>query len=159
MTVEGPNSFRRNHLNSKDRLTTSAAVTASRNSARTPHKFCTPSKAQARSRQFRLHDRTVRSVTPAPCTRRSNIVDLGPVRSVAWRSSPKFSKCLGVRLSFTCPMHPDVIRYQPGSCPICGMPLEPRDAGLSEVENPELVDMRRRFWISVALSVPVFLIG
>jgi Cu+-exporting ATPase len=63
------------------------------------------------------------------------------------------------KVEFTCPMHPDVIRYQPGNCPICGMALEPRDAELSEVENQELVDMRRRFWISVGLSVPVFLIG
>ena len=48
-------------------------------------------------------------------------------------------------------MHPEVVQDGPGSCPICGMALEPRTVGLEEEENPELVDMRRRFWIGVAL--------
>ncbi|MDQ2855020.1 MAG: heavy metal translocating P-type ATPase, partial [Acidobacteriota bacterium] len=60
---------------------------------------------------------------------------------------------------YTCPMHPEIERYGPGACPICGMALEPRAVSLSEEENPELVDMTRRFWISLALTVPIFLIG
>jgi len=60
---------------------------------------------------------------------------------------------------FTCPMHPEIIRSEPGSCPICGMALEPRTISLSEIENPELADMTRRFWISVVLTTPVFLIA
>jgi Cu+-exporting ATPase len=56
-------------------------------------------------------------------------------------------------------MHPEIVRDKAGSCPICGMALEPRTISLEEEENPELVDMTRRFWISLALSVPVFLIG
>jgi Cu+-exporting ATPase len=63
------------------------------------------------------------------------------------------------RTEYTCPMHPEIIRDAPGSCPICGMALEPKIVTLKEDENPELVDMRRRFWISVVLSVPVFLLG
>ena len=59
---------------------------------------------------------------------------------------------------YTCPMHPEIVRSQPGTCPICGMALEPREVELSE-DNPELVDMRRRFWISVFLAVPLLLIG
>jgi Cu+-exporting ATPase len=60
---------------------------------------------------------------------------------------------------YTCPMHPEIVRDEPGTCPICGMALEPRNVSIEEEENPELVDMTRRFWISLALSVPVFLIG
>jgi len=60
---------------------------------------------------------------------------------------------------YTCPMHPEIVRDAPGTCPICGMALEPRTITVEEEENPELVDMTRRFWISVVLSLPVFLIG
>jgi len=63
------------------------------------------------------------------------------------------------KVEYTCPMHPEIVRDQPGSCPICGMALEPRTVTLAEEENPELTDMRRRFWVSVALTVPVFAIG
>ena len=60
---------------------------------------------------------------------------------------------------YTCPMHPEIVSDQPGSCPICGMALEPTKVALTDEANPELVDMRRRFWISVTLAVPVFLLG
>jgi Cu+-exporting ATPase len=60
---------------------------------------------------------------------------------------------------YTCPMHPEIVRDGPGTCPICGMALEPRTVSLEEEENPELVDMTRRFWISVVLTAPLFLIG
>lgn len=63
------------------------------------------------------------------------------------------------KTDYVCPMHPEVVRDAPGSCPICGMALEPRTVTSSDTENPELVDMRRRFWISAALSLPLFLIG
>lgn len=63
------------------------------------------------------------------------------------------------RVEYTCPMHPEIVRDEPGGCPICGMALEPRTAVLTDEENPELVDMRRRFWVSVVLATPVFLIG
>jgi YHS domain-containing protein len=50
---------------------------------------------------------------------------------------------------YTCPMHPQIVRDQPGNCPICGMALEPRTVTLEQGPNPELVDMTRRFWIGV----------
>jgi P-type Cu+ transporter len=59
---------------------------------------------------------------------------------------------------YTCPMHPQIVRPGPGSCPICGMALEPRTVSLVEEENPELRDMRRRFWISSALAIPILAI-
>ena len=63
------------------------------------------------------------------------------------------------RIEYTCPMHPEIVRDGPGSCPICGMALEPRTALVDEEENPELVSMTRRFWMSVVLTVPVLFLG
>lgn len=63
------------------------------------------------------------------------------------------------RIEWTCPMHPEIIQDSPGNCPICGMALEPRSISLDEEENPELVDMRRRFWVSAALTVPVLFLA
>jgi Cu+-exporting ATPase len=56
---------------------------------------------------------------------------------------------------WTCPMHPEVIREGPGSCPICGMALEPMMPTADAGPNPELIDMSRRFWIAAALTFPV----
>ena len=56
---------------------------------------------------------------------------------------------------YTCPMHPQIRQIGPGSCPICGMALEPEIAGTEVGPNPELVDMTRRFWIGLVLSLPV----
>jgi Cu+-exporting ATPase len=58
------------------------------------------------------------------------------------------------RTEYTCPMHPEIVRDAPGSCPICGMALEPREV-TDEGTNPELANMTRRLWISVALAVPM----
>ena len=60
---------------------------------------------------------------------------------------------------YTCPMHPEIIRDGPGSCPICGMALEPLTASLNEEENTELTDMTRRFWTAVILTIPVLVLG
>ncbi len=59
---------------------------------------------------------------------------------------------------FTCPMHPEIRQVGPGSCPICGMALEPAIATADSGPNPELADMTRRFWIGLALALPVFVL-
>ena len=60
---------------------------------------------------------------------------------------------------WTCPMHPEIVRSEPGSCPICGMALEPKTISLEDAGNPELEDMTRRFRVSAALTVPTLLIA
>ena len=57
---------------------------------------------------------------------------------------------------YTCPMHPKVRQKGPGSCPICGMALEPVVASATNGDSPELRDMSRRFWMGLALTAPVF---
>jgi Cu+-exporting ATPase len=60
---------------------------------------------------------------------------------------------------YVCPMHPQVVRSEPGSCSICGMTLEPRVVSLEEEESAEVADMTRRFWVSVALAVPLLFLA
>ncbi len=57
---------------------------------------------------------------------------------------------------YTCPMHPEIRQVGPGSCPICGMALEPEQVSLDQGPDPELIDMTRRFWIALVLTLPVF---
>src|SRR6266478_1593460 len=64
-----------------------------------------------------------------------------------------------VKTEYVCPMHPEIVRPEAGFCPICGMALEPRTVTLEEEVNPELVNMRRRFWVGVVLSVPIALLA
>ena len=61
--------------------------------------------------------------------------------------------------SYTCPMDPEIVQDEPGTCPICGMALEPMMVSLDDEENPELVDMTRRLWVAAALSLPVLLLA
>ena len=61
----------------------------------------------------------------------------------------------GAEALWTCPMHPQIVRKEPGSCPICGMALEPMTPVAGDDSNPELADMTRRFWVGVVLSAPL----
>ncbi len=70
--------------------------------------------------------------------------------AVTRRSAPPAAK-----IRYICPMDPEVVSDRPGACPKCGMALEPEEVPLDEAPNPELVDMTRRFWISLAFSVPL----
>lgn len=62
------------------------------------------------------------------------------------------------RVIYTCPMHPQIRQVDPGNCPICGMTLEPLVTTTAEAPSAELADMTRRFWIGLALAVPVFML-
>src|ERR1700686_2106980 len=88
----------------------------------------------------------VRQIGPGPCPQCGMALD------------PESPAPLASKIEYTCPMHPEVVRAEPGSCPICGMALEPRTVTVEE-DNPELRDMTRRFWISVALTAPLLAIA
>ncbi len=80
----------------------------------------------------------------------------GPCPKCGMALEPLAIAAPATRTEYVCPMHPEIVRSEPGSCPICGMALEPRTITLGEEQNPELVDMTRRFWSAVALSAPIF---
>jgi Cu+-exporting ATPase len=63
-----------------------------------------------------------------------------------------------VKGEYTCPMHPEVVRNGPGTCPICGMALEPRTVTCEDTGNPELVSMTRRLWVSALLTLRLVVI-
>ena len=83
----------------------------------------------------------------------------GPLTQIGIRHEPVSVQHAVAAREYTCPMHPEIVRDSPGTCPICGMALEPRTITSEEEENPELTDMTRRFWVSVFVTLPVFLIG
>ena len=88
----------------------------------------------------------VRQDGPGPCLK------CGMALEPATVSAPK------EKIEYTCPMHPQIVRDAPGFCPICGMALEPRTVSLEE-ENAELIDMKLRFWVAAALSLPLLILG
>src|ERR1700722_12251150 len=65
----------------------------------------------------------------------------------------------GPGTQYTCPMHPEIIRDRPGTCPKCGMALEPIIPHPDQEDSTELQDMTRRFWVSLVLAVPVFVLS
>jgi len=125
---------------------------------RVPYSFC---GASCRDRFRHDPDRYLTKAEPAeiapPSGPRTAAAEAAAAAAVQW----------------TCPMHPDVVRYAPGSCPICGMALEPRtptassagnagsagDAGGTGDENPELRSMQRRFWVTAVLALPLLVAG
>jgi Cu+-exporting ATPase len=92
-------------------------------------------------------DPEVRAAQPGPCPK------CGMALEPAAPSAPSS------KTEYFCPMHPEIVRPEPGFCPICGMALEPRTVTLEEEANPELVDMTRRFWISLVLTAPIFFLA
>jgi heavy metal translocating P-type ATPase len=89
---------------------------------------------------------------------------INPARYLATDSAPARAKAdlhppAGSATFYTCPMHPEIRQEGPGSCPICGMALEPETISLAEAANPELIDMQRRFRVSLMLTAPVFLLA
>ena len=96
--------------------------------------------------------------TPAPCIPTSATPGRAVVRRAGWGSIRSHRRHPRHARNGPCPMHPEILRDEPGSCPICGMALEPRTAlGDTEEENPELRDMTRRLWLAAAFTVPVAL--
>jgi Cu+-exporting ATPase len=94
-----------------------------------------------------------------------------PMHPEVWQNHPGSCPKCGMALDpvapvpaaakteYVCPMHSQVVRSEPGSCPICGMTLEPRVVSPEDGESAELADMTRRFWVSVALAVPLLFLA
>jgi heavy metal translocating P-type ATPase len=126
---------------------------------RVPYSFCS---AACRDRFRRDPDRYNPAAKPAPagkamedCPRRED-AGLQPVAA-----SPAAAPAAA---EWTCPMHPEIVRDRPGSCPLCGMALEPRTLALpggaaAAEENPELHAMQRRLWVCAVLSLPLLAAG
>ena len=85
---------------------------------------------------------------PAPLTQ----ISLGAASKAAAGKTPVAS---GSDVEYTCPMDPQIRQKGPGSCPICGMALEPVEVSIGDDSNPELASMTRRFWICAALTLPL----
>ncbi|KYH45570.1 heavy metal translocating P-type ATPase [Branchiibius sp. NY16-3462-2] len=75
-----------------------------------------------------------------------------------WPAPPSDTNGHGDAVEWTCPMHPEIRRDAPGSCPICGMALEPVTLTADSGPSPELADMTRRFWIATALTIPIVIL-
>jgi len=89
-------------------------------------------------------DPEIRQGNPGPCPKCGMALERLP-------PEPAF------RTQYICPMHPEIVQDSLVDCPICGMALEPKSASLTDAENPELVLMKRRFWISLVLTLPILL--
>jgi Cu+-exporting ATPase len=103
-----------------------------------------PKGMDAAPQPLRLGKPSLRPQAPGP----------GPQREHSEVRSSPFEVASSAE-PYTCPMHPEVVQRGPGSCPICGMALEPKTITATEESNPELADMTRRLWIAAALTVPV----
>ena len=133
-----------------------------------PDKYLTPAARSGFSDLVMLGMPAIRPATPpVPATQATYVCPMcpqvrvskpGPCPSCGMALESEFPPS-PTRSEYTCPMHPEIIRPSPGSCPICGMALEPRTVTAVDEENPELRDMTRRFWISLALTVPLLAIA
>src|SRR6202521_3099153 len=116
------------------------------------HFFCSKSCAERFSRE---PEKFLAAAGTGGMERRPAPAEQGAMRHTASTGSrPADEK----KIRYTCPMHPQIIQIGPGSCPICGMALEPMDVFADVEADPEYDSMRLRFWISAALSLPVLLL-
>jgi Cu+-exporting ATPase len=100
-------------------------------------------------------------LAPRPQPSGPSLVVLGPDAAAPKELLPQAAAPPGSeQIEYTCPMHPEIVQLGPGSCPICGMALEPRVLSASaEAPNEELISMTRRFWVCVVLTVPLLVTG
>jgi Cu+-exporting ATPase len=112
--------------------------------------FCSPGCAE----KFRANPGAYLNKTSA-----SQLSQIAPAINAP--AAPKTASQVSGKVEYTCPMHPEVVAYGPGSCPICGMALEPRviTGEESEADLAELRQMSRRFWVGLVLTLPLFLIA
>ncbi|MEO8321405.1 MAG: copper-translocating P-type ATPase [Bradyrhizobium sp.] len=93
-----------------------------------------------------------------PAGRHPNRTSRGSTATVPDKTKAAPAQAVPKGTIYTCPMHPQIRQVGPGNCPICGMTLEPVKATAEVGENRELIDMTRRFWVGLALTLPVFVL-
>jgi Cu+-exporting ATPase len=130
-----------------------------------PEKYLQPSKAQgATPGAVTLHSAPQSSAAVAGATKdakqpKHEASVMPAVRKAAHKPTSEKPSAGDQQVRYTCPMHPQIVQIGPGTCPICGMALEPMDV-LAEVEaDPEYDSMRRRFWGSAVLSLPLLVLA
>ena len=118
---------------------------------------------KAPAREHTVHtpkvDKTEQGTYVCPMNPEVRAAQPGPCPKCGMALEPAAPSAPSIKTEYVCPMHPEIVRPEPGSCPICGMALEPRTVTLEDEVNPELVDMTRRFWVSVVLSAPIALLA
>ena len=128
--------------------------------------FCAPGCAKRFQQSPEKFLPAAKSPTAAPGLITLGVTLSSPAKSIAASHRPEHSHRSRESASpqpektrYTCPMHPEIVQIGPGTCPICGMALEPMDI-FAEVEaDPEYDSMRLRFWVSVSLSAPLLLLA
>ncbi|GAB2502375.1 heavy metal translocating P-type ATPase [Arenimonas alkanexedens] len=83
----------------------------------------------------------------------------GTLPNAATGAAPPAAAPVAAGIKYTCPMHPEIVRDEPGACPICGMALEPMQPSLDDEDNPELADFTRRFWTTLPLTAIVLVLA
>ena len=106
----------------------------------------TPARKAASNEYFCPMDPEVHEEKPGDC----------PVCGMALEAA--VAALPSTKTEYTCPMHPEIVQDTPGDCPKCGMALEARSVTMEQAKNPELVDMTRRFWISLGLTIPILIV-
>ena len=109
-----------------------------------------------------LHRRnsTVRAATFARCARASRATSRETARNAAWPWNRSALSARREKVIYTCPMHPEIEQDGPGTCPKCGMALEPKTVQPGyEEDDTELRSMTRRFWVALVLTMPVLLLA
>jgi len=130
--------------------------------AEQPEKYLGTGSGEAQSGRDHDHNTDVSSTEPDyTCPMHPEVRQAGPgdCPKCGMALEPASPAPPGSLVEFTCPMHPEIVRDAPGDCPICGMALEPKTVSVEDEENPELRDMRRRFWVSTLLVVPLLVVA
>src|ERR1700687_543581 len=129
-----------------------------------PEKYLQPAKTQAApSGLVNLHGASLSSAAAAPATKDAaqarHEPSVVPTADEAKRQPTSKGPTGDKQVRYTCPMHPQIVQIGPGTCPICGMALEPMDISAEAESDPEYDNMRKRLWISAFLSAPVLLLS
>ncbi len=122
----------------------------------TTYYFCSPRCEE----RFKAEPEKYLAPKPQPPTGLVQLGAIAPAKAQPTPGTPPVEQQSKGAITYVCPMDPEVRENTPGPCPVCGMALEPRAVGgLQEQDDSELRSMQRRFWVSVALSIPLLVVS